>query len=1698
MTTAFAGFPPLLLVLTLASTTAVSLAALAALLLRRHSAALRHFLWLLALATPLVALPLYRFHPYLDLKVLPPAPIRIAPALPANDPAPLQITPPESSPANAPLPPPPTLPTQLIFLIESWNPWLVAWTLGALIIAARILLAHAHVRRLLRTHSGWAPAELLTRLHEASAFFHLGRAPHLRISPLIEIPLCHGLLRPTVLFPESWREWNSERIDICLTHELAHLRRRDLAAMALGQAACLLCWFNPLVWLAAARLRDEAENAADDLVLARNIRPETYAANLVALTEKFRASALAPTIALSMARPNRLRSRIESILDATLLRRAPNPRLLLALALSAAALLLLAMSLRLTAQETKPATNIVTNPPIYIQFDGISAGFFGPVHGDASISDNSRVPGTNFKLSVSCKSYTATKANLVFVAEKPNGPAEKQLNGQTLQPIDSKSEEVSVTLGQVAHFKIFGQIDVTASPTLTLPAPAAPAQLSGPDKQMFDAVRKGDAATVQELISQGVDPNKVQDRGQPLIFAAGSPDVVKILLQHGANPNARNSQNDSALCFLLRNHPKESVAIARVLLEHGADPNIRSGEMEETPLMDAPDGATVDLLIQHGADIHLKMTNGSGVLDIASNHALDYFQSLLRHGIPFDAKKDGPTLLLRASWTSNLPIMQEMIDRGVDPNVEGVWAIVNGKPDLMLPIRAAAVDNQTQAAKFLLAHGAKADEDMVTALHNRNEKIVKLFWESGVRNISELCYQISQGAPIGVLQKLLDAGVPANPPQDTEITPLGEAAQLGNLEAVKLLIAHQADVNARDRADPNRTKGWEMTPLCLAAAEGQDEVVAYLLQNGATPDPEAVYQAGFNSFPYSEQRSKDHFEKTVRILIDAGAVKNITPDMAGLVLAGPLGTRQGPPNPTVLKMLLDAGLSPDSPMAYLAENGEPPNTVIGYYRDYYQKRKGDPVYAEQAAAIKPLLDLLEAADKSAPPKSDSGAQPSTTDPAALQKQMLEAACKGDIKTVDALLAQGVNVNDPAFSQTTGRTLLGNVATVGQTEMINYLADHGADLNAKDKSNNVALTYALNFGKDDAACALIAHGADFNVSDRSNPNAAWIAASMFYCPDALQLMMQKGVNVLGTDPRGENIISHISHFGVLSKSHPSYFGGTPYSDVVQKAYEAREQRVVELLLAAGVDANGRDGTETPLMTMLRSNHFAAARALLDHGVNLTFKDADGNTALAYLFSWSGRNEFPLDILDTLLKEGANPNTVHHWPAQPPESVPLLEEAIGLATHQENLIAYPQAVKMLLDHGATFFGVTDYKVQDLLRAAARGDLPAIQKAVQEGAGINAASGSGWTALAISTSLGYDDCTNWLLAQGADVNARAGKRWWDPLTFAVARGQADLVDTLIAKGAKPTWGDGGISSAVQQNNQRIFDALIKAGADPKPVGLSTITIGNISYHPIDNLPLYTCIKNGQTAMALTLLEKGADPEPQGPRDNQNLAYFAVQYNRPEILQALLNHGANPTLKDSHGESPLDLAQKSHPNLVPMLQAAAANGPHADAAPASGNSNVGAASSYPNKKDIIATTYWNAKTPGPFYAALPFNDLANPDAAEKWLPSSWATAASTGPQPRSACLGHWLKITNQAGASCYAQWEDFGPGADTDPDYVFGNQPPKNAQAPALDLSPAAAQFLGLDDKHKTVAWQFIDQKDVPPGPWLPAHPNTPATTP
>ncbi|MCE0498352.1 MAG: hypothetical protein LV481_10455 [Methylacidiphilales bacterium] len=128
------------------------------------------------------------------------------------------------------------------------------------------------------------------------------------------------------------------------------------------------------------------------------------------------------------------------------------------------------------------------------------------------------------------------------------------------------------------------------------------------------------------------------------------------------------------------------------------------------------------------------------------------------------------------------------------------------------------------------------------------------------------------------------------------------------------------------------------------------------------------------------------------------------------------------------------------------------------------------------------------------------------------------------------------------------------------------------------------------------------------------------------------------------------------------------------------------------------------------------------------------------------------------------------------------------------------------------------------------------------------------------------------------------------------------------------------------------------------------------------------------------------------------------------------------------------------------------------------------------------------HAPTVNPFYVALPFNDLAYPDQARRWLPEGWERRPKDG-KPVSACKDRWVEIKNQQGDTCYAQWEDVGPLTSDHPEYVFGNERPDTYTRAGLDVSPAVAKYLGIEPegRNRLTSWRFVDAEDVPPGYWL-----------
>ena len=334
----------------------LALAGLVALALRRASAAVRHGVWSLALASVLVLLPLSLLVPSWPVALLPqtsPSTDVQVPPPPPSAPlvADIQATPEplvlksetselvfgeatavqaESSPPEVVAPRASDAGTD-VALFEtvreavrgtSWAAWaMLLWALGAVAVLAYFALG---------TVRAWwwtwraAPVEdeAWTSLAKDVAWMLcLKRPVRLRWSEKAAMPMAWGLFRPVVLLPKSAAAWTAERRRVVLLHEMAHIQRWDPLTQALAQVACALHWCNPFVWWGARRLRVERERACDDQVITSGTKASTYASHLLAIARSLRATPGPAFGTVSMARPSQLEGRLLAILEPNLSRR---------------------------------------------------------------------------------------------------------------------------------------------------------------------------------------------------------------------------------------------------------------------------------------------------------------------------------------------------------------------------------------------------------------------------------------------------------------------------------------------------------------------------------------------------------------------------------------------------------------------------------------------------------------------------------------------------------------------------------------------------------------------------------------------------------------------------------------------------------------------------------------------------------------------------------------------------------------------------------------------------------------------------------------------------------------------------------------------------------------------------------------------------------------------------------------------------------------------------------------------------------------------------------------------------------------------------------------------------------------------------------------------------------------------------------
>jgi ankyrin repeat protein len=342
------------------------------------------------------------------------------------------------------------------------------------------------------------------------------------------------------------------------------------------------------------------------------------------------------------------------------------------------------------------------------------------------------------------------------------------------------------------------------------------------------AVNANQPEVVKLLVEHGADVNAMSPAGITALHVASDPRMIKFLLEHKAQINRKNARGLTALDLALQNGNLEG---ANVLLAGGAQEDVST---------DAGLGKVDSIRERIGADgTEVNRPDGLGhspLFYAVANNQREMVKFLLSHGARAGAPKESryPAVLEGAIENKNSVVVNLLLDAGANPNMG--WR---------LPLNQAVIQGDKRIVEALLAHGANVkatDSSGTTALHDA----------ASTGKIEMMEILVKAGAPVESRSKADGSGCgPPDPVADS--TPLHSAAAGGQIEAAQWLVAHRADVNAIDN--------HRHTPLRSAVEHFDDgknlPMIEFLLESKASinaedKDGETVLDAAGNDEKLAE------------------------------------------------------------------------------------------------------------------------------------------------------------------------------------------------------------------------------------------------------------------------------------------------------------------------------------------------------------------------------------------------------------------------------------------------------------------------------------------------------------------------------------------------------------------------------------------------------------------------------------------------------------------------------------------------------------------------------------------------------------------------------------------------------------------------------------------------------------------------------
>ena len=634
--------------------------------------------------------------------------------------------------------------------------------------------------------------------------------------------------------------------------------------------------------------------------------------------------------------------------------------------------------------------------------------------------------------------------------------------------------------------------------------------------EIHDAVRQGDAAVVARLLKKNPKLVNLADEklgATPLYHAVdtGNPAMVEILLKAGAKVNVKTTDGMTPMLrAAVIAHP-ESMAGLQKMMAYFLRASQRTAEDDRREMLktfkkslvsgpeeEAARLAVLHLLVERGGSVSdaLPPTQATPLHNAVTFPNIKAVEYLLEHGADPNAQALGGCPLHLAAGLGNAEVAKVLLAHKADVNASQVSSGAR-------PLHLAVFGGDVATIRLLLDHGAKVNavnKNGTPPLHRAtwNDEIFNLLLErgadpnveasDGTTTLHMACHDGSSA----VVEKLLKLHPDVDAWDREEYTPLLNAAEVGRVDLLKLLIAAGADLKATQKNGRNA--------LHLAAGSANPEVVRFLLD----------HQFGVNDMSNTGDTAlmsaASHCRlENVTLLLGAGARVNGAEKKQGMtaLMVAAIGGRLSPTDlRTGAQSLGYCGPFDDSLKitALLLDKGAD-------IRAKDREGKGALHWAASIGNVG-VLELL----------ISKGADVDAKDTLYGRTPLHHAANSADAKTVAILLDKGADIT---AKDTYGCQPIHLATQAGNVEVLRLLLEKGADVAATESHGGTPLHVAAASSKLEAVRVLLEHGAPPAALDQFKNTPLNMAATVG-AVEIVRLLLDhrapvNGADVLGNTP-----------------------------------------------------------------------------------------------------------------------------------------------------------------------------------------------------------------------------------------------------------------------------------------------------------------------------------------------------------------------------------------------------------------------------------------------------------------------------------------------------------------------------------------------------------------------------------------------------